>query len=154
LEKVCTGEVLDISIGGAQLRLATSTTLRETQRFVGIIDLPTEKLGFTPNDPLLVLLIQFLSQDKHETLDGKPENTQNIIRVRFLGRYLKDQILGTWDYRGVTQTSMEDLAHWLQAYQRYNIMKRKHLLPPDATTHRPPNMFPSHPPKRPPLKDA
>ncbi|MDR2443133.1 MAG: hypothetical protein LBE31_06390, partial [Deltaproteobacteria bacterium] len=74
------------------------------------------------------------------------------LRVRFLGRYLKDNLQNVWFYRGLTQASLEDLSHWMLAYQRYQIKMKSHLHAAQNFS-RPPNMFPSQPPKKPPLRN-
>jgi hypothetical protein len=142
---------MDISVGGSQIKLTSNIILRETQRFVGVMNLPTQDLNVDLSESTLVVLIQLLSQEfvQQANQDGQPG--YNVLRVRFLGRYLKDKIQKIWTYRGLTQTSMEDLSYWMQAYQRYQIKKKLYLLPP-PDSHRPPNMFPSQPPKRPPLR--
>jgi hypothetical protein len=152
LEEITTGQILDISIGGAQLTLPTNATLKETQRFVGIIKLPTENLDVEIANPTMVLLIQLLSQDFYQKADTLESEAHRVLRLRFLGRYLQEPVNKTWVYRALSQISLDDLAHWLQAYQRYLIKKRHNLLPMDGAL-RPPNMFPSQPPKRPPMKD-
>ncbi|MDR1083305.1 MAG: hypothetical protein LBP22_00220 [Deltaproteobacteria bacterium] len=150
LEEVCTGEILDISIGGAQLKLPQTMTLRETQRFVGVMTLPLDGLELELHAPTLVILIQLLSQEFIKESDQFGQKAHSILRVRFLGRYVYEKNQQTWIYRGLTQSALEDLAYWMQAYQRYMIKRHTNLLPPDEKTHRPPNMFPSIPPKRPP----
>jgi hypothetical protein len=142
---------MDLSIGGAQIKLDSNITLRETQRFVGVMNLPTQDLNVELSEPTLVILIQLLNQEYVQQAAQKEPSAHNILRVRFLGRYLKDKVQKIWTYRGVTQTSLEDLSYWLQAYQRYLIKKKLYLLPP-PDSRRPPNMFPSVPPKRPPRR--
>ncbi|MDR1608947.1 MAG: hypothetical protein LBT38_11160 [Deltaproteobacteria bacterium] len=149
LEEICVGEILDISIGGAQLKLPQSVTLRETQRFVGVMRLPMEGLDVDINAPTLVILIQILSQDFIKDSLQFGQQAHSCLRVRFLGRYGFEKIQNAWIYRGLTQSALEDLSYWMQAYQRYMIKKQSNTLPPDERTHRPPNMFPSIPPKRP-----
>ncbi|MDR1309115.1 MAG: hypothetical protein LBL95_04370, partial [Deltaproteobacteria bacterium] len=151
LETVCSGEIMDISIGGAQIRLASNVTLRETQRFIGVMELPTQDLNVELAEQTLVVLIQLLSQEYVQQATEDGQKGHNVLRVRFLGRYLRDKAQKVWTYRGLTQTSLEDLSYWMQAYQRYQIKKKLYLLPP-PDYHRPPNMFPSQPPKRPPLR--
>jgi hypothetical protein len=151
LETVCSGEIMDISIGGAQLKLTKNITLRETQRFVGIMALPTKDLNVDLSEPTLVILLQLLSQEYVQQASSTGQSGYNAIRLRFLGRYLKDKTQQVWTYRGLTQTALEDLSYWMQAYQRYQIKKKLHMMPP-PDSHRPPNMFPSQPPKRPPLR--
>ncbi|MDR2140333.1 MAG: hypothetical protein LBR11_00815 [Deltaproteobacteria bacterium] len=153
LEKICEGEILDISIGGSQMRLPQSETLRETQRFVGIMKLPLAGLDVELQDPTLVILIQILSQEFIKESQQFGQQAHSCLRVRFLGRYLFDKNQKTWVYRGLTQSALEDLAYWMQAYQRHIIKKQSHLLPPDENKLRPPNMFPSIPPKRPKLRE-
>ena len=152
LEEVCRGDILDISIGGAQIKLPTTIVLKETQRFVGVMVLPTEELSIELGDPTLVVLLQLLSQEfVNESAEfGQAAHTN--LRVRFLGRYLKDKLQNNWVYRGLTQTSLEDLSHWMIAYQRYLIKVRNHLHSSPNFT-RPPNMVPSQPPKRPPMRE-
>jgi hypothetical protein len=152
LETVCTGNIMDISIGGAQLKLKNNITLRETQRFVGVMTLPTHDLNVDLSDSTLVLLLQLLSQEYVQQSSQSGQNGYNVMRVRFLGRYQRDKLQHFWTYRGLTQTAFEDLSYWMQAYQRYQIKKRLSLLPP-SDFQRPPNMFPSQPPKRPPLRN-
>jgi hypothetical protein len=152
LEEISSGQILDISIGGAQLTLPSASTLKETQRFVGIIKLPTENLDVEITNPTLVLLIQLLSQDFYQKADSLESEAHKVLRLRFLGRYLQESLNKTWVYRGLSQISLDDLAYWLQAYQRYLIKKKHNLLPMDGGL-RPPNMFPSQPPKRPPMKE-
>ncbi|MDR2349815.1 MAG: hypothetical protein LBF41_04200 [Deltaproteobacteria bacterium] len=152
LEEVTSGKIQDLSIGGAQMMIPASVSLKETQRFAGIMELPVKELDVEIANPTLVLLIQLLSQEPLESALGTGPPTQKILRLRFLGRYLHDTVTKTWNYRGLTQISMDDLSYWLQAYQRHIIKKRLNLLPPDINI-RPPNMFPSHPPERPPKKD-
>jgi hypothetical protein len=156
LEKVCAGQVMDISVGGAQIGLESSLSLKETQRFVCVTSLPVdENLGLELQNPTLVLLIQLMSQDFVEDLDTVGQKANSLLRIRFIGRYLRDPVKETsFVYRGLTQNSMEDLAHWMQAYQRFVIKKKKRLFSPVDGGQRPRNMFPSTPPKRPPLKDA
>ncbi|MDR2442982.1 MAG: hypothetical protein LBE31_05620, partial [Deltaproteobacteria bacterium] len=103
LEEVCRGPILDISIGGAQIKLPPTVTLRETQRFVGIMKLPTQDLNLELNEPTLVILIQLLTQEyvPASTQFGLEAHTN--LRVRFLGRYLKDNLQNVWFYRGLTQ---------------------------------------------------
>jgi hypothetical protein len=151
LETFCQGDIMDISIGGAQIKLDSSVTLRETQRFVAVMNMPTQDLNVELSEPTLVVLIQLLSQEYVQQSTQFGQSAHNLIRVRFLGRYLRDKVQKIWTYRGVTQTTLEDLSYWMQAYQRYTIKKNLYLLPP-PDSHRPPNMFPSQPPKRPPLK--
>jgi hypothetical protein len=153
LEEICRGDIMDISIGGAQIQLSSPVTLRETQRLLGIMDLPTQDLNLELSEAKLVVLIQLLSQDFVNESPQFGQESHVILRVRFLGRYLKDKIQNIWFYKGLTQTSLEDLSYWMQAYQRYLIKKKLNLLNPSPDVHRPPNMFPSQPPKRPPLKD-
>jgi hypothetical protein len=155
LENVCVGQILDISIGGAQLTIRSSVSLKETQRFVGVMELPCEELNITLTDSTLVLLIQLMSQDFIEKIDTQDEKSHSVLRLRFLGRYVKDPLKeGFFVYRGLTQNSMEDLAYWMQAYQRFIIKKKRHLLSSNQDSIRPPNMFPAQPPKRPPVKDS
>ncbi|MDR3205340.1 MAG: hypothetical protein LBV23_11485 [Deltaproteobacteria bacterium] len=153
LEEVCQGDVLDISIGGAQLKLPSNVTLKETQRFLGLITLPTNELNLELTDRTLVLLLQLLSQEFVQMASDRGQISHNILRVRFLGRYMKDKVNNVWNYRGLTQMSLEDLSYWMQAYQRLMLKKKNNLLPPPSGSHRPPNMFPPSPPKRPPLKE-
>ncbi|MDR1546147.1 MAG: hypothetical protein LBU12_05445 [Deltaproteobacteria bacterium] len=153
LEPVSCGAVMDISIGGAQLKLPPNVTLRETQRFVGVMMLPTTDLDAELADQVLVVLIQLLSQEFVRQSSPSGPEAHNVLRVRFLGRYLKDAVLKVWSYRGLTLASLEDLSRWMLSYQRHQIKRKLHFLPPDPSTHRPPNMFPAVPPKRPPLKD-
>jgi hypothetical protein len=152
LEEVCTGEILDISIGGAQLKLPQTMVLRETQRFVGVMKLPLEGLDLELQAPTLVILIQLLSQEFIKQSAQFGQEAHSILRVRFLGRYVFEKNQQTWIYRGLTQSALEDLAYWMQAYQRYMIKRHSNLLPPEG--HRPPNMFPSVPPKRPTPRDS
>jgi hypothetical protein len=154
LVHVADGQVQDISIGGCQLRIEAPASVKETQRFVGVMDLPTEDLGVDLKKPVLVILMQILSRDRVEGHAGSGQSPSSLVRLRFLGRYLQDPIQKNWIYRGITTESLDDLAHWLQAYQRYVIKKRRNLLPVDQASLRPPNMFPSSPPKRPPMRDA
>ncbi|MDR0621113.1 MAG: hypothetical protein LBJ61_04465 [Deltaproteobacteria bacterium] len=151
LETVCQGEIMDISIGGAQIKLTNNVTLRETQRFLGIMALPTQDLNVDLSEPNLVILLQLLSQEYVQQSSESGQRGYNAIRLRFLGRYLKDKVQKVWTYRGLTQTALEDLSYWMQAYQRYQIKKKLYMLPP-PDSHRPPNMFPAQPPKRPPLR--
>jgi hypothetical protein len=152
LDTVCCGEIMDISIGGSQIKLTNNLTLRETQRFVGVMNLPTQELNVELSEPTLVVLIQLLSQEYVQQSSQTGEKGYTVLRVRFLGRYLMDKAQKVWTYRGLTQTSLEDLSYWMQAYQRYQIKKKLYLLP-SPEFHRPPNMFPSQPPKRPPLRE-
>ncbi|MDR1038765.1 MAG: hypothetical protein LBR80_01095 [Deltaproteobacteria bacterium] len=154
LARVTDGQVMDISIGGCQLKIEPPSAIKETQRFVGVMDLPAGDLGGDLKKPVLVILMQILSKDRVEGLDGTGQAPASILRMRFLGRYLQDPLQKNWIYRGITSDSLDDLAHWLQAYQRFIIKKRRNLLPADSSSMRPPNMFPSTPPERPPLKDA
>ncbi|MDR1036154.1 MAG: hypothetical protein LBT40_06175 [Deltaproteobacteria bacterium] len=154
LVHVADGQVQDISIGGCQLKVEPPSVIKETQRFVGVMDLPTDDLGVDLKKPVLVILMQILSKDRVEGHAGTGQKPASLLRMRFLGRYLQDPIQKNWIYRGITPDSLDDLAHWLQAYQRYVIKKRRNLLPADTASLRPPNMFPSTPPKRPPLRDA
>jgi hypothetical protein len=153
LERVTEGTVQDVSIGGCQLRVEPPAAVRETQRFVGVIELPTSDLGVDIRNPVLVILMHVLSKETVDEEDTR-QNPASVIRMRFLGRYLQDPIQKNWIYRGVTAAAIDELAHWLQAYQRFLIQKRSHMLPSDLAKLRPPNMFPSTPPERPPLKDA
>jgi hypothetical protein len=152
LDEICQGRVLDISIGGAQLKLSASLPLRETQRFLGIINLPTQNLDVDIQNPTLILLVQLLNQEYVKENPEYGQEAHTILRVRFLGRYAKDGTKNLWVYNGLTQTSLEDLSHWMHAYQRYQIKRKRNLLPSDDKNLRPPNMFPSLPPKRPPLR--
>ncbi|MDR0549039.1 MAG: hypothetical protein LBI10_06495 [Deltaproteobacteria bacterium] len=153
LEEVAVGEILDISIGGAQLKLPQSVALRETQRFVGVMNLPLNGLDVEIQSPTLVILIQILSQEFIRDSPQFGQQAHFCLRVRFLGRYIYEKVKKVWIYRGLTQSALEDLAYWMQAYQRYMIKKQTNLLPPDETRLRPPNMFPSIPPKRPKLRE-
>jgi hypothetical protein len=150
LEKVESGEVLDISIGGAQLKLSHNATLRETQRFIGMMQLPTQELDTEILNPTLVILIQLINQEDVKGLDTYGKEPHSLLRLRFLGRYLQDPIQGNWVYRGLTQASLEDLARWMLAYQRYQIKKKSFAGSPRG--EQVPNMFPSTPPNRPPMK--
>lgn len=152
LEEVCRGDILDISIGGAQIKLPSTVTLKETQRFVGVMKLPTEELSVELGDPVLVVLLQLLSQEYVQESAQFGQAAHANLRVRFLGRYLKDKLQNVWIYRGLTQTSLEDLSHWMIAYQRYLIKAKSNLYSASGFS-RPPNMFPAHPPKRPPMRD-
>jgi hypothetical protein len=152
LEEICRGEVLDISIGGAQIKLPSNVTLKETQRFLGLITLPVQDLNLELTNQTLILLLQLLSQEYIQMASDRGQISHNILRVRFLGRYMRDKLNSLWNYRGLTQMSLEDLSYWMSAYQRFLLKKKNNLLAPTAG-HRPPNMFPSSPPKRPPLKD-
>jgi hypothetical protein len=152
LEEVCRGPILDISIGGAQVKLQSTVALKETQRFVGVMALPTEELSVELVDNVLVVLLQLLSQEYVQASAQFGQEAHTNLRVRFLGRYLKDKLQNVWVYRGLTQTSLEDLSHWMLAYQRYQIKLKSHLLS-SQNFSRPPNMFPSQPPKRPPMRD-
>jgi hypothetical protein len=152
LTEVVSGKIMDLSIGGAQILVPSIITLKETQRFVGILKLPTENLDTTITNPNQVLLIQLMSQDFLAPGDDVENKARNILRLRFLGQYLQESLNKTWVYRSLGQLAMEDLSHWLQAYQRYQIKKRHNLLPMDSSL-KPPNMFPSSPPKRPPLRE-
>jgi hypothetical protein len=153
LEEVCVGQIMDISIGGAQIKLTATTFLRETQRFVGVMRLPLGGLDLDVSDINLVILMQLLSQEYVKAHPQFGQEAHAILRVRFLGRYLQDNLQNLWTYRGMTQNAFEDLAHWMLAYQRYMIKKKRNLLTPDNNNLRPPNMFPSTPPKRPPQKN-
>jgi hypothetical protein len=164
LAPVAEGPVIDISIGGCQIKLASQGSIKETQRFLGVMTLPegdvTERADeddssgppTEPKKPVLAILMQLLSQDRDE--DPETLKSETVLRMRFLGRYVQDPIQKNWLYRGITPGSMDDLAHWLQAFQRYIIQKRRNLLAADSAAIRPPNMFPSTPPKRPPMRDA
>jgi hypothetical protein len=154
LSHVADAPVMDISIGGCQLRLEPPVHVKETQRLVGVMDLPSEDLGADIRKPRLVILMQLLNQDRVDGRDGSGQAPACLLRMRFLGRYIQDPLHKNWIYRGITSDSLDDLAHWLQAYQRYVIKKRRNLLPADSSKLRPPNMFPSTPPKRPPMRDA
>ncbi|MDR1656764.1 MAG: hypothetical protein LBT47_04275 [Deltaproteobacteria bacterium] len=152
LEEICRGPILDISIGGAQIKLPSNITLRETQRFVAVMQLPVEELNLELGEPTLVVLIQLLSQEFIQASVQLGQQAHTNLRVRFLGRYLKDKLQGIWFYRGLSQASLEDLSHWMLAYQRYQIKIKSHLHS-SPNFSRPPNMFPSQPPKRPPLRE-
>ncbi|MDR1873139.1 MAG: hypothetical protein LBS60_14670 [Deltaproteobacteria bacterium] len=153
LEEICSGEILDISIGGAQLKLPQNVPLRETQRFVGLMRLPVAGLDVEIQSPTLVILVQILSQEFIKDSPQFGQQAHSCLRVRFLGRYVFEKNQKIWIYRGLTQAALEDLAYWMQAYQRYMIKKQTNLLPPDEASHRPPNMFPSIPPKQPKLRE-
>ncbi|MDR2406435.1 MAG: hypothetical protein LBE27_08715 [Deltaproteobacteria bacterium] len=150
LEKVDSGEVMDISIGGAQLKFPHTANLRETQRFIGIMQLPTEELDTEIQNSTLVILIQLINQEFVQGLDSYGKEPHSLLRVRFLGRYLQDPIQGNWVYRGLTQASLEDLSRWMLAYQRFEIKRQNYGNAPRG--EQVPNMFPSTPPNRPPLK--
>jgi hypothetical protein len=150
LEKIDSGEVMDISIGGAQLKCPPTANLKETQRFVGIIKLPTADLDAEISNPTIVLLIQLINQENVQGMDGYGKEPHSLMRVRFLGRYLQDPVQGNWIYRGLTQASLEDLSRWMLSYQRYQIKRKRLLVSPRG--EQAPNMFPSTPPERPPLK--
>jgi hypothetical protein len=152
LEEVCRGDVMDISIGGAQIKLASHVALKETQRFVGVMRLPIDNLNVELGDPTLVVLMQLMSQEYIQASAQLGHQAQTILRVRFLGRYLKDKLHNVLIYRGLTQTSLEDLSHWMSALQRYQLKSRSNLHSPQNFS-RPVNMFPSQPPERPPLRD-
>jgi hypothetical protein len=149
LEKVNSGEVMDISIGGAQLKFPLSSNLRETQRFIGIMQLPAEGLDTDIQNATLVILIQLVNQEFVQGLDSYGKEPHSLLRVRFLGRYLQDPIQGNWVYRGLTQASLEDLSRWMLSYQRFLINRKSFTNSPREQI---PNMFPSTPPNRPPLK--
>jgi hypothetical protein len=153
LNRLTDCRVQDVSIGGCQLRIEPPAALKETQRFVGVIGLPTEDLGVQLKTPVLVILMQTLSIGQVESDDDSGQDPATLVRMRFLGRYLQDPLQKNWLYRGITTDTLDDLAHWLAAYQRHIIKKRNHSLPGSAG-HRPPNMFPSTQPKRPPLRDT
>jgi hypothetical protein len=98
----------------------------------------------------MVVLIQLINQENVSGLDTYGKEPHSLLRVRFLGRYLQDPVAGGWVYRGLTQASLEDLSRWMLSYQRYQIKKKSFM-----NSHRggpAPNMFPSTPPERPPLK--
>jgi hypothetical protein len=150
LEKVGSGEVMDISIGGAQLKFPLASNLKETQRFVGIMELPTKELDQEIANPTLVILIQLINQENVKGLDSYGKEPHSMLRVRFLGRYQQDPIQGSWVYKGLTQAALEDLSHWMLSYQRYQIKKKSFMAAPRGDQA--PNMFPASPPERPPLK--
>jgi hypothetical protein len=154
LVQVADGQVMDISIGGCQIRLEPTGAIKETQRFVGVMELSVDELDADQKKPVLVILMQILSKALIEGQEGTGQKPSTVFRMRFLGRYLQDPLQKGWVYRGITSGSLDDLAYWLQAYQRYIIKKKRNLLPADTASLRPPNMFPSTPPKRPPLRDA
>jgi hypothetical protein len=149
LEMVGSGEVMDISIGGSQLKFPPTPGLKDTQRFVGIVELPTKDLDTVIVNPVLVILIQLISHETIQGLDDYGKDPHTMLRVRFLGRFLQDPLQGNWVYRGLNQEALEDLSHWMLAYQRYQIKRRKFMTSNRAPI---PNMFPPTPPERPPLK--
>ena len=151
LEEVCRGEIMDISIGGAQIKLPATTALKETQRFVGVMRLPTGNLNVELGDPTVVVLLQLLSQEYVQASAQLGQKAHTTLRVRFLGRYLKDKIQLNWVYRGLTQTSLEDLSHWMIAYQRHQIKAKSHLH--SSQSYPRVNMFPPQPPERPPMRE-
>ncbi|MDR3155452.1 MAG: PilZ domain-containing protein [Deltaproteobacteria bacterium] len=153
LEFLANGPVLDISIGGCQIRVDGPSAIRENQRFVGVMELPDGDPSSEITGATLVTLMQLLSQDRVDGAEGSGQGQGNVLRLRFLGRYLQDPIQKNWIYRGITSDSLDDLARWLQAYQRYVIKKKRNLMSADSPGFRPRNMFPSTPPKRPPLRD-
>ncbi|MDR2460650.1 MAG: hypothetical protein LBE38_07705 [Deltaproteobacteria bacterium] len=146
LKEVVRGQIVDISIGGAQLSISSEVSLKETQRFIGVMELPTENLDVELNYPILVLLIQLLSQEYLQNNTELGAKSSHLLRLRFLGQYFQDSLNKTWIYRSLAQIAMDDLSQWLLAYQRYIIKRNRNLLPMDNSL-KPPNMFPSSPPK-------
>ncbi|MGL4208491.1 MAG: hypothetical protein ACRCTY_03795 [Candidatus Adiutrix sp.] len=155
LEELATGAILDISIGGAQIAFGGIKKLNETQRFLGVIELPTTDLGLKLPQNTFYLLMQMMTQevvgsalDSGQTLSANSDHSaiKTIVRTKFLGRYDFSEKTNFWHYTAFTATAFQDLSHWMHAYQRFQLKKERGLLP---TPHERVNLYPPIAPKRP-----
>lgn len=154
LPKLVDGTVLDISVGGTQLIFQGIPNLPEAEAYLISFDLPLEGLDFEMKEHRLHLVITPLTKDVFgfsvdETRQAA-EKPRLVMRCGFRGRYRFDHDTKTWKYYPFSQEHFQDLAHWINAYQRYQLKKDKGLISvqPDRI-----NVYPSIPPERPAPKD-
>jgi|GEM_PF-4261582 hypothetical protein len=145
LELIAEGEVLDLSVGGLQLLCDGAAEVMEHQKYLVILDLPMDDLDLELKSPRLYLLFQPLSRDIINR-NNETRPVQTVIRGNFTGRYRRQPDTGLWYTTDFSPESFQDLAHWINAYQRFLLKKERGLM---STPEVRVNIYPSRPPERP-----
>jgi len=139
LELVGKGEVQDFSVGGAQLLFSDNSSVTENLQYLAVIDLSMAELDLTLKTDRFYLIFQPLSQDLIN-LNGESKEARTLIRGKFIGRYRQDTDTGLWLRSDFCPEGFQDLAQWINAYQRYLFKKEKYLtaIPEDRVNTRQP----------------
>jgi hypothetical protein len=141
--------VLDISVGGIQLLIPGRSALPEHPLLLVTLDLPVTGLDVELKNTRLYLLLSPLYRDL-VTLPGEiaapAGRTRTVIRGNFVGRYSFSPETGAWRQVGFNQEAFQDLAHWIYAYQRFELKKASGLTPAPPPRF---NLYPALPPERP-----
>lgn len=124
LEILAEGGLLDISVGGLQLLFDGAIDLVEHQKYLAVLDLPMDELNLELKNSRLYLTFQSLSRDVINRNDAA-QATQTIIRGNFIGRYRHQADTGLWHSVDFSPEAFQDLAHWINAYQRYMLKKER-----------------------------
>lgn len=147
------GSVMDISVGGVQLLFPGLQHLPEGRDFLVSLDLPMAGLDIELKETRLHLLLTPLTRDvinpgPDEARSGGAART--LLRGGFSGRYRFDPAARLWRRLAFSPMSFQDLAHWVNAYQRFLLKKENGLT---SVGFERVNAFPSVPPERPTPKD-
>jgi hypothetical protein len=145
--------VLDISVSGIQLLIPGRPDLPEHPRLLVTLDLPVAGLDVELKNTRLHLLLSPIYRDL-VTLPGEiaapAGRTRTVIRGTFVGRYQFSPEAGGWREVGFNQEAFQDLAHWIYAYQRFELKKASGLTPAPPPRF---NLYPAVPPERPKGED-
>lgn len=151
LERIGEGEVLDLSVGGAQLLFGgINFEALDHHQYLAVVDLSVAELDLTLKTARFYLIFQPLAQNLISQ-GGESEETQTLIRGKFTGRYHHQADTGQWVSTDFSTEIFQDLAHWISAYQRYLLKKEKYLtaIPEDRV-----NTCQAPPPSRPASKNS
>lgn len=148
------GSVLDISVGGLQLLFAGVQRLNEGENYLVTLDLPMADLDLELKSTRLFLVLRPLSRDilglTSEAPDHRPGlGARTVVRGSFVGRYRLQPGRDLWEFIDFSVENFQDLAHWINAYQRFLLKKENGLISRPIERR---NIYPAQPPARPPLK--
>ncbi|UQZ88524.1 hypothetical protein C4J81_04610 [Deltaproteobacteria bacterium Smac51] len=161
LMPAATGSVLDISLGGIQLLVPGFLDLPPEKPFLMKIELPMKELDLTLPEAEFYFMVQPLVMDvigltppggdqpvgllRGPDRPSDKNQARTIVRGRFIGRYKYDRHDAAWNQIPFKVAAFQDLAHWINAYQRFLLKKEKGLMPmPEERV----NMYPAIPPDR------
>lgn len=149
------GSVLDISVGGIQILFAELVEIAENEEMLLSLSLPTAGLDIPTDQQRLHLLFSTLyydhvTSDQIENASNPDSNSHTIIRGKFTGRYCFISDTQKWQKQSSNLDNFQDLAYWINAYQRYLLNNEKGL---QSITLDRVNRYPAIPPIRPVPKD-
>ncbi|MDL2227235.1 hypothetical protein LJB86_06235 [Deltaproteobacteria bacterium OttesenSCG-928-M10] len=151
LKPLVTGEVLDISVGGAQIVFSGIPQLKEGHKYMVVVVLPLDRLDLELKQTRLYLEFNTLSRDvivqsAGDKAGDQPAPAHTIIRGGFTARYRFREEVSGWDRTYFNIDDFQDLAGWVHAYQRFLLKKEKGL---DSSPLQRVNLYPAIPPERP-----